>query len=59
MLAGLEIQFPIICTDAALQNTHFANGYRQTIRIWEKLHNPEEYENRKGRARFLDLGKGT
>jgi len=33
----MAIQFPIICTDEAMQDPNFAEGYRRTQEIWSKV----------------------
>lgn len=33
----MAIQFPIICTDKAMQDPNFAEGYRRTQEIWSKV----------------------
>lgn len=42
MIAALKILFPIICSDSAMQNQHFVNGYKRTQEIWKKLKSPHE-----------------
>lgn len=33
----MAVQFPIICTDKAMQDPNFAEGYRRTQEIWSKV----------------------
>jgi transcriptional regulator with XRE-family HTH domain len=33
----MAIQFPVICTDKAMQDPNFAEGYRRTQEIWSKV----------------------
>ena len=33
----MAVQFPIICTDKAMQDSNFAEGYRRTQEIWSKV----------------------
>lgn len=33
----MAVQFPIICTDNAMQDPNFAEGYRRTQEIWSKV----------------------
>jgi transcriptional regulator with XRE-family HTH domain len=37
MIVALEAQFPIICSEKAMQDQHFANGFKRTQEIWKKL----------------------
>lgn len=36
-IKALAIQFPIVCTDEAMQNPDFAEGYKYTQEIWYKV----------------------
>ena len=42
MIATLEVQFPIICSDKAMQDQHFAQGYKRTQEIWGELKSSHE-----------------
>ncbi len=37
MIDTLEIQLPIICSDKALQEPNFAEAYKRTIEIWNRI----------------------
>lgn len=37
MIMVLEAQFPIICSEKAMQDQHFANGFMKTQEIWQNL----------------------
>lgn len=37
MIAALEAQFPIMCSKKAMQDQHFANGFKKTQEIWQNL----------------------
>lgn len=39
----LAVQFPIICTDRAMQDKSFAEGYRRTQEIWNKVKEGQTY----------------
>lgn len=39
----LAVQFPIICTDRAMQDKSFAEGYRRTQEIWNKVKDGQIY----------------
>lgn len=35
--AAMEVQFPLLCSEEAMQNKNFAEGYRRTLDIWGKI----------------------
>lgn len=37
MISVFEVQFPIICSELAMQDNHFEKAYQQTKEIWESL----------------------
>jgi transcriptional regulator with XRE-family HTH domain len=39
-VTSLEIIFPLICTDKAMEDIHFAKGYEATIEIWNRIKKP-------------------